>query len=153
MPRRIDPNSVNFLMADTARMFRAEFERRITLAQQRVTAAEARVLAHMARSGPERQNTLARRMGIGQMSLTGFLDRLEEAGLVERVIDPQDRRAKIARLTEAADPVLVAIASVGAEVRQMARGRMSDEDWARFHDLLARAAENLVEGRASDRAL
>lgn len=48
-----------------------------------------------------RQGALAEAIGIEAPSLTRSLDQLVEAGLAERHEDPQDRRARILRLTPA----------------------------------------------------
>ncbi|WP_299131998.1 MarR family transcriptional regulator [uncultured Amaricoccus sp.] len=143
----IDPDSVNFLLADLARLFRAEFERRVTDARLGVTPAEARVLAHVARGAPIRQHLLAERLGVAQMSLTGFLDRLQAAGLVERVSDPEDRRAKRVRLTPAAEAVLEGVAAAGAAVRAQARAEVPDADWERFRATAARMRDTLAAAR------
>lgn len=147
MSRRIDPDSVNFVLLDLARLFRAEFERRVASAGLGVTPAEARVLAHLARSGPVRQHLLAERLGVAQMSLTGFLDRLEAAGLVRRSPDPDDRRAKLARLTEATDPVLGRIAEIGAAIRASARQGIPEADWEQFRAIALAARDNLAAAR------
>jgi len=47
-----------------------------------------------------RQNALADHLGVEGPSLVRLLDRLVEAGLVERREDPADRRAKIVKLTD-----------------------------------------------------
>ncbi len=144
----IDPESATFLIVDLARLLRGEFERRVEAAELGVTAGEARVLAHMARLGPARQHLLAERVGVGQMSLTGFLDRLERAGLVERSTDPQDRRAKRVRLTPAAGPVLAGVAAAVQAVRAAAREGIAEEDWERFTGVARAARANLAALRA-----
>ena len=45
--------------------------------------------------------TLAEWMRVSPRNITGLIDNLEKAGLVERVPDPSDRRSVHARLTEA----------------------------------------------------
>ncbi|TPE53904.1 MarR family winged helix-turn-helix transcriptional regulator [Amaricoccus solimangrovi] len=143
MPESIDPNNASFLVADLARLMRLEFERRIAEEPISVTPAEARVLAHVARGGTTRQCVLAERLGIGPMSMTGFLDRLEAAGLVARVPDSRDRRAKLVSLTEAARPVLATIARTGEAARARARGDIPEEDWRRFQEVARRVIANL----------
>lgn len=143
----LDPRSVAFLANDLARLTRLEFERRIASEPISVTPAEARVLAHVARIGSARQNVLAERLGIGPMSLTGFLDRLEAAGLVTRSGDPSDRRAKLVALTPAAAPVLETIRRVGAETRALARAGVPEADWALFLEVMGRAVDNLTRAR------
>ncbi|GFM29456.1 MarR family winged helix-turn-helix transcriptional regulator [Novosphingobium sp. PY1] len=57
-------------------------------------------LVHLLRLGGDvRQGDLARSIGITEPSLVRTLDRLEEAELLERRADEQDRRAKHVRLT------------------------------------------------------
>jgi MarR family transcriptional regulator for hemolysin len=94
------------------------------LASSGLTDASWRPLIHLARLGDgARQYDLARSLGIEGPTLVRMLDRLAEAGLVERREDPSDRRAKTLRLTEA--------------------GRTSAE---RARSVVARACEELVEG-------
>lgn len=150
MSRGIDPDSVNFLIADLARLFRGEFERRILDARLSVTPAEARVLAHLARAGAIRQTRLAERLGVAPMSLSAFLDRLEGGGLIERIADPEDGRAKLARLTAAADPVLMEIGRVAAEIRGIARGDVPEAEWQRFKALATRMRASLMEARVGE---
>lgn len=143
----LDPRNVTFLLNDLVRLLRLDFERRMTEQPVSVTPAEARVLAHVAREGTARQNVLAERLGIGPMSLTGFLDRLEAAGLVARTGDPTDRRAKLVSLTPEAGPVIETIARLGEETRRLAREGIADADWTLFSEVLGRAVENLQRSR------
>lgn len=147
MPQRIDPDSVSFLIADLARLLRAEFERRIAAEQLGVTPAEARVLAHLERAGLLRQTQLADRLLIAPMSLTGFLDRLEAAGLVERRPDPHDRRAKQVRLAASAAPLLADIGRIAAEVRAVAQSGIDPADREQFRAVATRMRETLCAAR------
>tara|TARA_R110002020_G_scaffold247712_2_gene461670 strand:+ start:523 stop:1020 length:498 start_codon:yes stop_codon:yes gene_type:complete len=143
----IDPNSPGFLMNDIARMMRAAFEKEIDVASIGVTAAEARVLAHMARCGASRQNALADRLGMAPMSLTGFLDRLERSGLVQRGEDPQDRRAKIVTLTQKAIGILPHIGSAGQRASDKAFVGMAADERERFLTLGLKVRSNLEAAR------
>lgn len=137
-------DSLNFLIIEMARLVRARFEERVAQAGLGVTPAEARMLAHLNRWGPQRQNALAERLGVAQMSVCGFVDRLETAGLVRRVPDPDDRRAKQVHLTAEAAPVIQSIAAIGAEVRRLARGDMPDETWEAFNAVAQQVRDNLA---------
>ena len=55
----INPDAINFVLNDLARLIRAEFERRIAAENLPLTPAEARVLAHVARFGRTRHGLLA----------------------------------------------------------------------------------------------
>ena len=63
------------------------------------TLAPLVTLARM--QGEVRQNALADAVGIEGPSLVRLIDQLEEAGLLRRVTDRSDRRARILALTEA----------------------------------------------------
>jgi MarR family transcriptional regulator, transcriptional regulator for hemolysin len=122
VPGRLDPNSLNFTILDLVRRFRHAFERGITESGIDVIPAEARVLAFLYRHGPLRQNILAEKLCVAQMSVCAFVDRLEAAGIVERRPDPEDRRAKQVHLSKAAEPILSRVAEIGIAVRKVARG-------------------------------
>jgi DNA-binding MarR family transcriptional regulator len=74
------------------------------------------VLARLARSPASTQLELAREIGYDKTRLIKILDELGEAGLIERVPDPEDRRARIVTLTDAGRERLTAIR---AEIRAM----------------------------------
>lgn len=147
MPQGIDPDSTTFVIADLARLMRAEFERRIAGERLGVTPSEARVLAHLGRSGPMRQTQLAERLSIAPMSLTGFLDRLEAAELVQRRPDPGDRRAKQVRLAPNAAPLLADIARIAAEIRALALAPIDPADRERFQTLATVMRDALAAAR------
>lgn len=117
MTLKFDPDTISFLITDVARLLRAEFDRRTSDAGVGLTPGEARILVNAARAGPIRQAALADRMGLEAMTLSTYLDRLEKRGLLTRIADPDDRRAKLVRVTEAADPVLAQISQTGAQLR------------------------------------
>lgn len=56
-----------------------------------LTIAQIRLL-RLLREGPQSPGQLAKQIGVLPASLTRMLDRLEEQGLVYRLIDPADRR-------------------------------------------------------------
>jgi MarR family transcriptional regulator for hemolysin len=117
MPAKFDPDAIGFLITDVARLLRAEFDRRIAGAGLGLTPGDARTLVNAARAGGVRQTVLAERMGVEAMTLSAYLDRLEAHGLVRRVPDPSDRRAKLVDVTDAAHPVLEEISRLSTELR------------------------------------
>lgn len=99
-------NALGFLLSDTARLFRQFFERSVTENGLGLTPGEIRALGHAIRFDGSRQAVLADRMGVEPMTLSAYLDRLETRGLIERSVDPSDRRAKIVRPTTAATEIM-----------------------------------------------
>ena len=132
MPQLADPDSFGFLITDLARLVRAEFDRQVAEAGLGITPGEARVLVHAARAGLVRQNVLAERIGVEAMTITGFLDRLEAKQLLQRIADPDDRRAKLVQVTEAASGMLAQIRSLSLHTRGIASAGMPPEDWDAF---------------------
>ncbi|MFB3737999.1 MAG: MarR family winged helix-turn-helix transcriptional regulator [Candidatus Velamenicoccus archaeovorus] len=61
--------------------------------------AHAAVFMHIDRRSGTRLTELARRAGMTKQGMMLIVDRLEDDGLVRRVPDPEDARAKIVRLT------------------------------------------------------
>jgi DNA-binding MarR family transcriptional regulator len=78
-----------------------------------VTVAQWRVLVTLKRHEGSNQGTLADLLEVEPITLARMIDRLEEAGLVERRADPADRRAWRIHLTERAHPVLARLRGVG----------------------------------------
>jgi len=146
-PSTIDPESFGFLITDTARLVRAEFDRRIAARGGGLTAGEARTLSHAARAGAVRQTALAEQMGVEAMTLSGFLDRLEARGLIVRVTDPADRRAKLVELTDAANAVLAEITAIAKSVRDEAADGIEPAAWAAMMNGIKAARANLQRSR------
>jgi DNA-binding MarR family transcriptional regulator len=74
-----------------------------TLAEFGLDHAEHKALSVLAQAGPPHRSTpgrLARRMDLSSGAMTNRLDRLEEAGLVRRLPDPDDRRGVLVELTD-----------------------------------------------------
>lgn len=101
-----------FQVADTARLIRRGFERRA--AALGATRAQWRLLARLARKGDGvRQVDLADALDVEPISLCRMVDRLEEAGLVERRRDEEDRRAWRIHLTPRARPIIEELQALG----------------------------------------
>lgn len=134
---------LGFLVGDIARLLRRRFERALAAADTGLTAAEARALAFIEHYPDQRQGALAERLGVEPMTLVGFLDRLEAAGLIERRPDPSDRRAKLVALSPTAEPVLERIHDEAIAIRRAALQGMSRTEMEAAYSLLERMRANL----------
>ncbi len=148
MPTSTDPDTIGFLAGDLSRLFRAEFERRVGRIGLSLTPGEARTLANIARCSTMRQNFLAERLGIEAMTLSGYLDRLEQRGLIARDTDPADRRAKLVSLTPEAEDMLVEIRKVSASIRTDLSASMGPGEWESLIDGLKHVRARLTELKA-----
>jgi MarR family transcriptional regulator, transcriptional regulator for hemolysin len=102
MPAAMD--NFAFEVVETARLIRREANRRA--AALGATGAQWRVLARLSLRNGVRQVDLAESLDVEPITLCRMVDRLEEAGLVERRRDAEDRRAWRIHLTPAAEPVI-----------------------------------------------
>lgn len=90
---------LGFLIGDTARLMRRAFDERVR--NMGITRAQWRVLGLLHRFGGSTQVMLAEMLDVEPITAGRMLDRLQEAGLVERRADPADRRAWRIHLTAA----------------------------------------------------
>ena len=96
--------TIGFLLNDTARLFRRAFNARTR--DSGITALQWRLLVYLRRYEGIRQGPLAELIEVEPITLSRMVDRLAEAGLVERRADPTDRRAWLLHLTPRADALL-----------------------------------------------
>lgn len=109
MPVKLETDTIGMLLTDVSRLLRGAFDRCINASGLGVTPGEARALIQVAATEGIKQAEIAVRMGIEPMTLSTYLDRLEGLGLVERVPNPCDRRAKNVVVTSKADTLLLDI--------------------------------------------
>ena len=101
-------------IAETAHALRRFYDRRAL--QLGVTRAQWRVLAWLSREPGLKQVELADRLDVEPISACRIVDRLAEAGLVERQRDPTDRRVWRLMLTEKAKPLLDRLTELAEEM-------------------------------------
>lgn len=70
------------------------------------------VLSAVHKSPGLTQIELGRALGMDKSTLTSELDRLGRADLIQRAVDPRDRRARVLELTPAGEQVRRAVAAV-----------------------------------------
>jgi len=121
-----------------------------------INATDLNCLNILSFSGHMTAGELARATGLTTASITGVIDRLEEAGYVSRERDPSDRRRVV--VTLALDQAMRNVASVFLLVlrdwREMA-ARYSDDELRLIVDFYGRMEQvfrnHLVRLRAEDR--
>ncbi|MCJ2094553.1 MarR family transcriptional regulator [Methylobacterium sp. J-072] len=105
--------------------------------------------------GHPRQNALAEAVGIEGPSLVRLLDQLGAAGLIVRMEDPTDRRAKVLSLTPAGKTV---VAQMEAELTKLRDAVFAEVDSAdieaslRVFQAIQRYSRNLPEGAVPEEA-
>jgi MarR family transcriptional regulator for hemolysin len=133
--------SFGFLVNDVARLFGRRFDqngRRLGL-----TRAQCRTLGYLTRYEGINQAGLADLLEIRPMTLVRQIDRMEEAGWIERRPDPADRRARRLFLTAKARPILGRIWNVANETRDEALALLSPLQAETLIELLHRVHATL----------
>src|SRR5690348_14469331 len=107
-----------------------------------INATDLNCLNILSFSGQLTAGELAKATGLTTASITGVVDRLEEAGYVRRERDPHDRRRVVVRLS--LDKAVSDVASVFAPMlrdwREMAR-RYSDDELRLIVDFYGRVEQ------------
>src|SRR6476469_3622895 len=115
-----------FEIGETAHALRKAFDRRAV--GMGVTRAQWKVLFKLSRLPGLRQIELADMLDIEPITLSRIVDRLEEAGLVERAADPADRRAWRLNVTAKAQPLIEKLHALAAELSAEAFGGIDSKD-------------------------
>ena len=132
-----------FEIAETAHALRKAFDRRAV--GMGVTRAQWKVLFRLERQPGLRQIELADLLDIEPITLSRIVDRLEEAGLVERVADPSDRRAWRLHVTAKAQPLIKKLRAVADQMIDQVFGGIDPKEIEITRRVLARARENAAQ--------
>jgi DNA-binding MarR family transcriptional regulator len=117
-----------------ARQLRHQTQR--TLAPWDVTPAQARALGVLTRHGPMRLGALSEYLRIAPRSATEVVDALEDARLVERRPDPDDRRATLVAPTGRGEEVAAGIRAARAAEAEEFFARLDEADRASLARIL-----------------
>ena len=117
-------------------------------AQFGITRAQWAVLARLDRFEGLKQSELAEMLDVQPITLTRLLDRLCASGLIERRLDPNDRRANRLYLTSAARPLLEQFGALGEELMATALAGVDRTAVERMLAELATMKENLRHANA-----
>jgi DNA-binding MarR family transcriptional regulator len=129
-------------IGETSHAMRRFYDRRA--AQLGVTRAQWRVIAVLGHHPGMKQVELADRLDIEPISACRIVDRLVEAGLVERQRDPGDRRAWRVSLTARAEPLRERLGALADEMSLEAFAGIGDAELEVVRAALARVRDNIA---------
>lgn len=133
--------SLGYLMADVTRLFRREFDRRVS--HLNLTRAQWRALKCIGRDSGLTQAALAEELEMEAIAVGRVIDRLQKAGFVERRADPTDRRKWRLHLAEASHEVMRAVERLSGEMRDAVLGAIPEADMAVTERTLNAIKQNL----------
>lgn len=138
-------DNVASALSDVSRLMRRNFDLRAR--DIGVTRPQWQVLTVLRRDEGVNQGRLAELLEVEPISICRMVDRLQEAGLVERRADPADRRSWRLYLTEEAKRLIAELRPMAeAIVEEMFEG-LGEHERERFRETLERVRLNL-SGRA-----
>jgi MarR family transcriptional regulator, transcriptional regulator for hemolysin len=134
---------IGFLVHDVSRLRQILFDQ--AMKPHGVTRAQWWTLAQLSRAGGDgmAQAELARHLGLGKVAVGSMIDRLEGGGLVERRVDPADRRINRIHVTSRGHQVLDRMVAVGRRLNDVILEGLPAADLAVADHVLTRLRRNL----------
>ncbi len=115
-----------------------------------VSSIEGHVLTYLRSYSPATIGELVRIFGIKQSTFTSVLDRLEEAGLVRREINREDRRSFLIHISEEGHKLAERVNLLLEILEDEIRERVSSRDVKGFHAVMG-AVEEITRVRLRER--
>lgn len=137
---------LGFLLHDATRLLRKRFEARGS--RYGLSSAQWRLLVRLVKEEGVAQARLAELLEIEPISVSRLIDRMEQAGWVERRHDPADRRVRMVFPTGQAREAYGEVKSVAGEVYAEALAGLSDEE----KRILIRGLDRITTNLADDEA-
>lgn len=134
--------STPMLISHLARLMRTRFDRRTR--HIGLTRAQWRTIACVQWEPGATQHRIATMLQVGDVTAGRSIDRLTEAGWMERRPDPQDRRAYRIYMTDKAQPELDRLSSIGQDEERIALAGMNEAEQAQLHRLLQHVVLNMT---------
>lgn len=122
--------SLGFLLSDTSRLLRRAFNERAR--DIGVTNAQWKMLFVLGRNEGQNQGFIADLLEVEPITACRMVDRMEEAGLVERRRDPRDRRAWLLYLTPKSRPLIDELKACGEAMFVDALSGVSEDERKQF---------------------
>jgi len=130
-----------FTLGELQRLVRAYADK--AAVRYGITRAQWAVLARVERTEGLKQTELAEQMEMQPITLTRLIDKLCDAGWIERRGDDTDRRVNRLYLKQAAKPLLAKLAGLKAELTATALGGIAPADAERLMTQLEDIKENV----------
>lgn len=137
-PGRRHPMGVGFLLAQVGALGSRLFAERV--APLGLTPTQSGLIRLIARNAGRNQQELAGQLGVRPSRLVVVLDGLQDAGLVQRITDPDDHRRKTVAVTDAGKEKLAQLVGLAAIHEDYLCRALSAEQRNQLAELLATIA-------------
>ena len=137
-----------YLMSDASRAFRRELDMRAR--HLGVTGLQWRLMALLVRQPGMNQGQAAEFLEVEPITLSRMVDRLQDAGMVERRPAPNDRRAWCLHTTSDAAPLIEQLRAIFHDVLDETLDGFSANEITQFQNFVARYREYLSKRQAAD---
>ncbi|MFV0439449.1 MAG: MarR family winged helix-turn-helix transcriptional regulator [Desulfopila sp.] len=137
-----DPeHNIGFLIYEVSRLMRLDFHARVEPVG--LTQSQWRAISHIARQEGCNQATLAETLEVKPITLSRLVDKLVDAGWIERRPDPQDRRAVRLYLSAKAHPLMRIMQEKAGETRKRALQNIGEKEFDALFTSLKTMKSNL----------
>lgn len=133
-------NALGYALAKSQRKFYQLLRK--GLADYNLTPPQFGLLASLWERDGLSQGELGLILDVDRTTLTGIIDRLEKSGLVQREVDPLDRRSKLIYLTALGRQYEERVMPVAQEVNHFFSQKFSPEELEKFLVLLKKFEED-----------
>jgi DNA-binding MarR family transcriptional regulator len=135
---------------DVARLMRTRFDR--WARNYGMTRAQGVILARLSRQPGMTQNEMAGLCEVEPITVGRLVDRLEARGLLERRMDPSDRRIRRLHLLPAAEPILKEIQRYKEELFRDVTGDLDEQTVELVTNALLKMKTQLTQENTSKAA-
>jgi DNA-binding MarR family transcriptional regulator len=136
------PDHIGWLLWRASQDWNQEFVERMQAAGHSwFTAARSTLMGHIALKGTK-QGLLVDRIGISKQAVQQLIDGLEADGILERVADPDDKRGRIVRLTDAGRAAMKDANRIKLEIESGYRSSMGEHEFAQLSELLGKLRQS-----------
>ena len=134
---------MGYLLSDCARQLRRVFDERMR--EIGVTGPQARLMMLLARHEGGQQGFYANELDVEPITLCRMVDRMVEAGLIERRSDPKDRRARLLYPSRKARESMDEMQAAIDKLREDVHGGFTSAEFETLRRLLGQLADRLTE--------
>lgn len=115
-----------------------------------LSRVQAMVIRHLSRHGDRTVGQLAEFLAVRPSTMSQMVDRLELAGLVDRIPDQHDARIRLVHLTPHGDDTVKTLRNVRLRLLTEPFGKLTADEQVLVAELMAKLTRELPDAHADD---